>query len=427
MGELGSEAGRCARGGPAMSAPTARAMVAHTGQAGCGDTARTVEEARALLRARLAPIASTERPPSEASGATLAEPLTTATALPRVDTAAMDGYAVCGPGPWVLRGDTRVAGAHGGRALEPGQAVRIATGAPTPTGTTAVVRDEFVSTSMLSGETLLARLPEAPVRDDTRRRGENWHPGAQLAAAGTRVSAAVVSAAASAEVPTLSVRGPLRADVLITGSEIRAQGPLAPGQTRDSIGPVLPTYLRACDIETTHVWRLDDCRELLGSWFALRSEADLVVVVGATGRGAADHLRALLTELRADILIDGLAIRPGGSQLVALLPDGRVLLALPGNPFAAIAALLLTGPAIVDARTARIPAEPLRGRMADSSGTHDTLTRIVPVCQQPGGVWQATGPVHTPHLASLITARALALLPPRSGRGSLVELVPLPG
>ncbi|TLF57784.1 molybdopterin biosynthesis protein [Nocardia cyriacigeorgica] len=427
MGELRSAAGRWAQGRRAMSAPTARATAAGPAPAGCGVHARTVDEARALLRARLDPIASVERAPAEAAGATLAEPLTTATALPRVDTAAMDGYAVCGSGPWVLRDDTRVAGTHGGRPLEVGQAVRIATGAPTPSGTTAVVRDEFVSRSMLAGDTLLARRPDAPVRDDTRRRGENWHPGAQLAAAGTRVSAAVVSAASSAEVHTIAVRGPLRADVLITGSEIRAEGPLAPGQTRDSIGPVLPTYLRACDIETTHVWRLDDCRELLGSWFALRSDAELVVVVGATGRGAADHLRALLTELGADILIDGLAVRPGGSQLVALLPDGRVLLALPGNPFAAIAALLITGPAIVDACTARTPAEPMRGRLADSSGTHDTLTRVVPVCQQPGGVWQATGPVHTPHLASLITAQALALLPPRSGRGTLVELVPLPG
>ncbi|MBF6426946.1 molybdopterin biosynthesis protein [Nocardia cyriacigeorgica] len=426
MGELGSVAVRCAQGQRAMSAPTAGAR-AEVASAGCTGQARTVDEARALLRARLRPIASVERPPAQVPGATLAEPLITTTALPRVDTAAMDGYAVCGAGPWVLRDDTRVAGTHGGRPLEYGQAVRIATGAPTPAGSTAVVRDEFIRTSMLSGDTLLARDPDAPARDDTRRRGENWHPGTELATAGTRVSAAVISAALSAEVHSVAVRGPLRADVLITGSEIRAEGPLTPGQTRDSIGPVLPGYLRACDIETTHVWRLDDCRDLLRSWFALRSEADLVVVVGATGRGAADHLRALLTELRAEILINGLAIRPGGSQLVALLPDGRVLLALPGNPFAAIAALLITGPAIVDARTARTPAEPLRGRIADSAGTHETSTRVVPVCQQPGGVWQATGPVHTPHLASLIAAQALALLPPRSGRGTLVELVPLPG
>ncbi len=412
-----------------MSPAAARMAVADHGtfDRDIGDVpARSVDDARAWLRERLEPIGSAERPLAEVVGATLAGPLTTATALPRVDTAAMDGYAVCGSGPWVLRDDTRVAGTHGGRPLESGQAVRIATGAPAPAGSTAVIRDEFISTSTLSGETLVIRDPDAPVRDDTRRRGENWAPGARLAAAGTRVSGAVVSAALSAEMHAVPVRGPLRADVLITGSEIRAEGPLTPGQTRDAIGPVLPGYLRACDIETTHVWRLDDCRELLGSWFALRSDAELVVVVGATGRGAADHLRALLSGLGAEILIDGLTIRPGGSQLVALLPDGRVLLALPGNPFAAIAALLITGPAIVDARTARTPTEPLRGRIADSSGTQDRHTRVVPVCQQPGGVWHSTGPVHTPHLASLISAQALALLPPKSGRGTLVELIPIP-
>ncbi|MGZ4602787.1 MAG: hypothetical protein ACXV3S_03485 [Kineosporiaceae bacterium] len=47
--------------------------------------------------------------------------------LPPADTAAMDGWAVAGPGPWrirrhVLAGDPR-------EPLAPGQAVAIATGA----------------------------------------------------------------------------------------------------------------------------------------------------------------------------------------------------------------------------------------------------------------------------------------------------------
>src|SRR5690606_10908033 len=69
------------------------------------------------------------------------------TDLPAFDTAAMDGWAVAGPGPWqltpwavpegVLAGDTRRP-----VPLAAGQAVPIATGARLPPGATAVLRLE---------------------------------------------------------------------------------------------------------------------------------------------------------------------------------------------------------------------------------------------------------------------------------------------
>ncbi|MEV0296407.1 molybdopterin-binding protein [Nocardia sp. NPDC050710] len=363
----------------------------------------------------------------DALGATLADSLVAESALPRVDTAAMDGYAVSGPGPsWLLRSEIRYAGHTGGRDLDSGVAVRIATGAPTPRGATAVVRDEFVVRARASGRSAILRAPDAPLKDDTRRRGEHWERGDVLVSEGTRVCAAVVSAAASAETPCGMVRGPVRADVLMTGDEIRVRGPLAAGQTRDSLSPVLPEFLRTCDIRSQHVWHLRDCRELLESWFSVSRDSEMVVVAGATGRGAADHLRPVLAEIGARIVFDGVAMRPGGSQIVAVLPDGRVLLGLPGNPFAAIAALMVTGPAIVDALTARTSRPRWWGRIIDRSGSAGAATRVLPVRQMPGGVWQTIGPVQTPHLADLIGCQALALVGPDVGRGGLVELLPLP-
>ncbi|MFE3543350.1 molybdopterin-binding protein [Nocardia sp. NPDC059177] len=382
---------------------------------------------RARIAAELAPIAVRELPVADAVGATLAVTLTAGTPLPRVDSAAMDGYAVAGPGPWWrLHQQVTYAGRKCSVVLAPGEAVRIATGAATPSGTTATLRDEHVMTTTVSGNPVVMRAPEAPLRDDTRRQGEHWHSGTQLARAGARVSAALASAALSAEAETVTVRGPLRADVVMTGDEIRAVGPLAPGETRDSLGPVLPEFLRCCDIESTGLWHLADSQDLLRSWLSLKSHADLVVMVGATGRGAADHLRTLLADLGARIIVDRVAIRPGGSTLVAQLPDGRVLLGLPGNPLAAVAALLAVGPAVADALTLRTPGPTMWGRLSDAGVMTGEATRIIPVQQHPGGVWRSTGPAHTPHLAGLIGCQALAVLPPGTGRGTLVELLPLP-
>lgn len=385
-----------------------------------------VAEIAEVLGAWLTPVPARRAPLAEAIGATLAEPLTAISALPRADAAAMDGFAVSGSGPnWLLRNEIRTAGARSPASLSDGEAVRIATGAPTPAGTTAVLRDEHVHTERIAGRWTLQRMPGTPVRDDTRMLGEYWLAGTELAAQGARVDAALASAALSAEAPIAAVRGPLRADLVMTGDEIRSAGELAPGQSRDSIGPILPEYLRACDIQFRKLWRLPDDHALLRAWFDLPTDSELVITVGATGRGAADHLRPVLRELGAHILIDGVRIRPGGSQIVARLPDGRTLLALPGNPFAAVAALLTTGRALVDTLTVRPQCGQYWGRLATTPTPEPNITRIIPARQIPGGVWRTHTAIGTPHLADLIGAQALALIPPSASRGTLTELIPL--
>ena len=86
---------------------------------------------------------------------------------------------------------------------------------------------------------------------------------------------------------------------------------------------------------------------------ALTGDADLVVIIGATGRGVADHLRAAIARAGGFIVVDGVAMRPGGSVLLATLPGARtrVLLGVGGNPLAAVAGVALLGPPVIDALT----------------------------------------------------------------------------
>ncbi|MGV9664819.1 molybdopterin molybdotransferase MoeA [Nocardia niigatensis] len=386
-----------------------------------------VEEIEAVLSSALSAIPARRAPLSEALGATLAEPLTAMMALPAADTAAMDGFAVSGRGPrWRLLIGSCTAGRSSRITLAEGEAVRIATGALTPPGATAVLRAEYVRIEGSGGHPALALAAGAPYRNDIRPEGESWYGGDELAAAGGRVSAAVISVAQSADAPIGMVRGPLRADLLITGDEIRATGSLGPGQIRDALGAALPHYLGHCDIGVGSLTRLPDDRALLRSWFDRDTGAELAITVGATGRGAADRLRDVLGEIGAQILIDGVRLRPGGSQLVARLPDGRTLLSLPGSPLAAITASLVTGRALVNVLTGRRDPVSSWGRVADAANPDGDRVRIVPVRQVEGGVWRAIGAVRTAHLAGLLHAHALAVLPPEAGRGTLVELLPLP-
>jgi len=385
-----------------------------------------VDEARAIVRESLVPLPVHEAPLSGALGATLAAPLVAAEALPRFDVSAMDGYAVAGPGPWRLRREIRYAGSSADLTLADGEAVRIATGAQVPPGATAVVRDEYVEAAT-DPEGVLRRLPDVPVRDDTRRRGEDWQPGHHVAEAGVAVTPAVVSAAASAEVPVVAVRGPVRAHVVVTGDEIRRDGPLRAGQTRDSLGLVLPEILRHCGVRTVANTHLRDTADGFDALLRDADDTDVIVVVGATGGGAADQLRNALARAGARTLVGRVRCRPGGSQLTAVLPDRRVVLGLPGNPLAAVATVLTMLPAVVDGLTARTPSIPMSGSVANAADAGTSVTRIVPVVRQVDGTWRADTVVRTAHLGGLIGREALALLPPDPIDGQTVELLSLPG
>jgi molybdopterin molybdotransferase len=165
----------------------------------------------------------------------------------------------------------------------------------------------------------------------------------------------------------------------------------------------------------------------------------VVVVCGASSKGPADHLREVLAGLGAEILVDGVAVRPGHPQLLARLPDGRLVVGLPGNPYAAlVAALTLLVPALRtlagepeilgESAVLVAPATPdasaVPAALTGLVRPHATDTRMVAVrrCAQgvvpvghdrPGSLWGAA------------LADALAVVP--SGwEGEPVELVTLP-
>lgn len=390
------------------------------------DTAAvTLDEARELLRTGLSRLPEREADLPAVRGAALAAPLTAAEALPRFDVSAMDGYAVAGDGPWELRADIGFAGGQRPDGLRPGEAVRIATGAQVPEGTTRVLRDEF---ARIGGDRAsLDRLPDTPLRSDIRRRGEDRTPGDEIAPAGTAVTPALVSAAAAVEVTTATVRGPVRARIVMTGDEIRSSGPLQAGQTRDSIGPILPDLLAAHGVPVLDRVHLRDTAHGFDQVLATAADCDLLVVVGATGGGAADQLRGALDRCGARFLVSRLALRPGGSTVVAETFSTTTVLGLPGNPYAAIATLLALVPAIVGGRTGTPAPRRARGPLRNAGEISGPVARIVPAryAARPGGGWVGDTAIRTAHLGGLIDRDGLVIVPPGARDDEHVEFIAL--
>ena len=353
---------------------------------------------------------------NDADGCVLGTPLVAPVAVPPVDRSAMDGYAVRGDGPWRIVGHVE-AGATDPGTLDDGEATGIVTGATVPVGATSVVRTED---AIVTGDRL-----EGPVKEGRhiRRAGEECRPGDQLLPAGIVVDPAVLGLAATVGLNRLTVIPKPTVAALITGDELVHRGPSAPGRVRDAIGPMLPGLITRAGAQNDVLKHLRDDREELVNAIA-ETQANVVLVSGSSASGPADHLRAVLADLEAELIVDGVACRPGHPQALAQLPDGRLVLGLPGNPHAALVAFLTLGVAAIT-RMRGLPL-PQLANIAVPGGVpcHPTNTRLVPVRLT------AQGAVPVGHggaamLRGPAIADALAVVAPGPSEAIAARLLPI--
>ena len=273
---------------------------------------------------------------SAALGRVLAAPLLALVDLPGVDTVAMDGWGVCGPGPWRVVGGSPAGAPR--RSLAPGEAVEVATGSQLPSGATGIVRVE-------DGTATAGQLSGAVRRGDVRPQGEQCRVGEVVLAAGTTLTPPALGLAAAVGADLVMVLARPRVAAVVLGNEVVASGLPGAGQVRDAVGPQLPGWVAAFGGEWVGLTRAPD--DLASTCAALGVAADVVVVSGGTSVGRGDFLRAALVALGATAVVDGVTVRPGHPMLLQRLPSGALVIGLPGNPLAAIVALLtLLGPVL---------------------------------------------------------------------------------
>ncbi|MDT0389128.1 molybdopterin molybdotransferase MoeA [Streptomyces dubilierae] len=384
--------------------------------------ARAVAERAARTAVRAARRAPVSVPLGAALGLTLAVPLDALTDLPSFDTSAMDGWAVAGPAPWSVRDESVLAGHAGPAPLTDGEAVPIATGARIPPDTTAVLRTEHGRTD---DKGRLHATRDVMTGQDIRPRGQECRTGDQLLPVGTLVTPAVLGLAAAAGYDTVTAVPRPRADVLVLGDELLTEGLPHDGLIRDALGPMLPPWLRALGAEVTAVRRVRDDADALHEAIGT-SEADLVVTTGGTAAGPVDHLHPTLRRLGAELLVDGVKVRPGHPMLLARTTETQHLVGLPGNPLAAVSGLLTLAEPLLRILAARPAPEAYTVPLRDGVQGHPHDTRLVPVVLRGD---QAV-PLHyngPAMLRGIAAADALAVVPPggaHAGQGA--ELLDLP-
>lgn len=334
--------------------------------------------------------------------------------VPHYASSAMDGWAVSGGGPWRI---------VGGASLAEGEAVPIVTGGVIPEGTVGVLRSEW---GTVASEELTSSAGPGEPRPGTHIRPTQTEAarGDILIAAGTRLNPAYIAVAASGGHDELTVTRRPQVAMLLTGDEVVESGLPGAGQVRDSFGVQLPALFGLLGAEVVTVTRVPDSLDATIAALSAVGGHDLIVTTGGTGHSDSDHLRAALDRLGAHLDVPALAVRPGGPSLLARLPDGPVLVGLPGNPLAAMVGIaLLAAPVVAGLLGA---AEPSTSDVTLGVDVAARATTVVP--------FQLAGPDAIPaeHARSammrgLAAASGLMIIPEGGARrGDRVETLPLP-
>jgi molybdopterin molybdotransferase len=308
-------------------------------------------QARLVAHAAGKPLQFTTARLDESHGSLLGDALIAISDEPSADVAEFDGYALCAAGPWTvieLAPDV---------ALPQHYATKLRAFEPIPPHTDAVLaKSQGHMREIQPGEHQLIAFDSLNSTPDENARPEFGSgiirqaaiasAGRELVPADSLVTPHVISLAAAAGYDHLRICRPPVVSTLIIGTSLLEQGIPRGGRVRDALGISIPAFVGALGARGNPHVRAPETRDLLLEEIE-DSHADLLITTGSTAPGGENLLRSVLHDLAAHWLIDGVTMTPGAQVLLARLPDGKLLLGLPGDPRSALTALLTVAPPLI--------------------------------------------------------------------------------
>jgi molybdopterin molybdotransferase len=337
--------------------------------------------------------------------------------LPDGDRSTRDGYAMRNDDESEIFSvvDTLHAADWKPRQFQPGEAVRVATGAALPCGNLRVVMQEHVERD---GQKI--RITQREPARNVRLRGEDVKAGQPLVPAGVRLEAGRLALLASAGCPQPLVSPRLRVVHFTTGDEmVPPERTPKPGQIRDSNSILIRGLLQKFpgDVVQAHLPEDFEAAKQLVSTFNLQPPTfNLLLISGGASVGDKDFTRPLLEWLAFEIVFSQVNVRPG-RPLIFGVDGSRIAFGLPGNPLSHFVCFHLFVAAALAKLTGAAPEKFQRGRLAakldDAPCPRETLW---PAHRDPAGLrplaWASSGDV-----TCLVKTNALIRVP--ANRGSI--------
>jgi molybdopterin molybdotransferase len=325
----------------------------------------------------------------------LAQPLFADSDQPPFARSTRDGFAcraseASAHMPLAVVGSTHAGEAPGG-ALPPGAAWEIMTGAPVPTGADAVAMLEHVE--VVEGQ--LRLFPPRTIKpgENIVAQGAQAREGDLLLPAGTPLKPAQIALAAACGCAALDVFVRPRVAILATGDElVPVESAPAPGQIRNSNGPMLAAMVAAAGGEPWILPAAADNAAALDAALAQAAEADLLLISGGVSAGKFDLVEPALARAGARFHFTGVRIQPGKPLVFGELPvknartnqdkNRTKCFGLPGNPVSSAVTFLLFAAPVLAALAGSLETYPRFALAKLASATDKNskpgLTRFLP-------------------------------------------------
>ena len=292
----------------------------------------SVKSALEKILGMITPISKTESVPlRDALGRVLADNLQSPIDVPNHTNAAMDGYAIRST-DLEAQGLAVIGTAWAGRAfeglLEPGQCVRIMTGAVMPTNSDTVIMQEHVERH---GDTVYLASGQKPGQH-VRQAGEDLTAGSVALFGKQRLFPAQLGVTASLGIGQLTVLQKPRVAFFSNGDELRPiNEPLAIGEVYDSNRYTLHGMLTRVGADILDLGVVPDNPEQLQATFErASSNADLVITSAGASVGDADYVHHILKKI-GEVGFWKIAMKPGRPLSVGKI-GSSIFFGLPGNP-----------------------------------------------------------------------------------------------
>lgn len=309
-----------------------------------------VAEALRRILDGVKPLAAETLALEESAGRVLASPVKASRDQPPFPASAMDGYAVRHADVEALPATLKIAGVsaagHGyRRSLKAGEAVRIMTGAPVPSGSDTVVIQE---NTRRDGDVLTV-LQATPKGKNIRRAALDFARGEPLIEPGHRLRPRDIGLAAAANAAKLRVRRKPHIVLFTTGDELVLPGGRArPDQIYSSNSHALAAMAEALGARVSNAGIVPDTLGATKAAVRKAMTADILLTTGGASVGDHDYVQEAFKACGIRIGFWKIAMRPGKPFMYGR--KGRLhVMGLPGNPVSALVTARLFLKPLIDA------------------------------------------------------------------------------
>jgi len=409
---------------------------------GCDDlppSTLTVEQALERIQTEVDKVSGIERVAiRDALDRVLAETICAPLDVPPHRNSAMDGYALraddlpeSGEVSLTVIGKS-FAGTPFENTVDPGQCVRIMTGAVVPEGADTVVMQEQVQPD----HDRIILTPGHKKGQNIRYPGEDMKQGDSVLSSGRLLNAADIGLLASLGIAEVTVVRKPRVVFFSTGDELKGIGAsLNEGDIYDSNRYTLHALLSRMNVEMIDQGVIPDDHHAIRDAFRNAAElGDMIITSGGVSVGEADFVKQTLDEM-GEVGFWKLAMKPG--KPLAFGQIGKAcFFGLPGNPVSVMVTFALFVRPALQIMKGSVMEHPL-----SLQATLDTSIQKTPGRQDyqrgiltqdvDGRLMASTTGLQGSHvLSSMSKANCFIVIPRESGsvaKGETVEVLPFMG